>query len=320
MKDLLTGENNGRIRIFLNTNTDADPQFSGYTNLQLGMGIYDIGNYSVPWVVDWNNDGKKDVLCGDSIGKITYLENTGTDAKPIFSSVHILQDGAVNLNPGSVVSPCVVDFNSDGKKDLLVGASNGNVFYYENKGTDAAPLFNGNIKLQAGGGIIYVGSYARPTVADWDNDGTTEVLIGDDGGFVNLFDGRGPLFVTANTIIASTGGTVSFTLDAGARNAGRLYALFGSASGVEPGLPLSPGVVLPINWDLFTQNLISLYNTPVCNNFWGNLSANGEGAAILNTLGALPPNAVGMVMSFAFCLMDRPRDFASNGLNILIAP
>jgi hypothetical protein len=319
-KDLLTGENYGYIRIYLNSNTDSDPQFSGYTYLKKGAANFDCGSYSVPWVVDWNNDGKKDVLCGDSNGRVQYLENVGTDANPQFTTSVYLQDGVSVLDPGSTVSPCVIDFNRDGKKDLLVGETYGNVFFYENKGTDAAPAFNGWVKIATGTGLIDVGYYARPTTADWDNDGMPEVLIGESYGYIKVYDARGPLFGTTNQISEATGGNVRFTIDAGAANAGRLYALFGSASGTEPGVPLSPSATLAINWDPITQVLISLYSTPVCTDFYGNLNANGQAMAILNTQGALPAGSAGVVLSFGFALMDFPMDFASNGMNILIVP
>lgn len=179
-------------------------------------------------------------------------------------------------------------------------------------------VFKGNI--QDGSGALKETNYSNPFVVDWNNDGTFELLIGESIGQVRHFDGRGPLYATTNTLSAATGGTVQYTLDAGAGNTDRFYAMFASVSGTSPGIPLYQDVVLPINWDLFTEILISLYGTAVCTGFSGNLNASGQGTAILDTLTPLPPDSAGTVMSFAFCLWDPPRDFASNGLNILIVP
>ena len=53
--------------------------------------------------------------------------------------------------------PCVVDWNEDGKKDLLVGCFDyGNVFLFLNSGSNTAPVFTTGTMLQAGGSAISV--------------------------------------------------------------------------------------------------------------------------------------------------------------------
>ncbi len=62
------------------------------------------------------------------------------------------------LTIGHTASPEVLDWNNDGKKDLLVGTfQNGKVMLFLNRGTDAAPLFEEGRVLQAGGRDISVG-------------------------------------------------------------------------------------------------------------------------------------------------------------------
>ena len=69
-----------------------------------------------------------------------------------------------------------------------------------------------------------------------------------------------PLTTDTNTLSEATGGTINFTLDAGAWNANRNYLLLGSISGDEPGTPLPGGMAtLPLNWDVLT-NLIIIVN------------------------------------------------------------
>lgn len=46
---------------------------------------------SAPEVADWNNDGKKDLLAGDSGGKIHLYLNMGTDAQPVFKGGQLLK-------------------------------------------------------------------------------------------------------------------------------------------------------------------------------------------------------------------------------------
>ena len=62
------------------------------------------------------------------------------------------------LSIGHTASPEVLDWNNDGKKDLLVGTFEaGMVMLFLNRGTDAAPQLDQGSVLQAGGKPISVG-------------------------------------------------------------------------------------------------------------------------------------------------------------------
>jgi hypothetical protein len=57
----------------------------------------------------------------------------------------------INIKVGHLV-PCVLDWNDDGKKDLLVGQfSGGKIRVYLNEGTDEEPVFNTFEYLKAKG-------------------------------------------------------------------------------------------------------------------------------------------------------------------------
>lgn len=79
---------------------DAAPDLGGaavaesgpYPGLEAGVLIDDNGSplisdfMSAPEVVDWNNDGRKDLLVGQfTQGYIWLFLNEGTDAAPVFS-------------------------------------------------------------------------------------------------------------------------------------------------------------------------------------------------------------------------------------------
>lgn len=62
----------------------------------------------------------------------------------------------IDIDIGHLV-PCVMDWNGDGKKDLVVGQfAGGQIRVYINNGTDKAPLFNDFKYLQAGGKEIHL--------------------------------------------------------------------------------------------------------------------------------------------------------------------
>lgn len=316
-KDLLTGEYNGNIRIYLNTNTDADPVFSGYTKLMVGGVAFDGGSYTAIDLADWNNDDLIDVICGDSSGQIWLLINTGSPGNPYFATSARVQDGAGNLDPGGTTCPCVVDWNRDGKKDLLVGETYGNIYYYENYGTDSAPIFNGWVKLLTGFSAIDVGYYSRPSVTDWDEDGVLDILCGDDTGQVWFFHAQGPLILYNNVISDSAGGSIIFRLNAGPANADRTYLLLASSSGTEPGYVLPGGMVLPLNPDAFSFMVINWINSPVFTDFLGTLNQSGVGNASMN----VPPNTgyAGEMLHFAYTLYD-PYDYVSNAAAVEYVP
>jgi hypothetical protein len=129
-----------------------------------------------------------------------------------------------------------------------------------------------------------------------------------------------PALATDVTTLSETGGIVTFYLFGGAPNGGRSYILLGSMSGTYPGYPLPGGLVLPLNWDVFTDTVLSLINTRIFKNFLGALTwGSSSGWAEFDTQGPLPPGYVGTKLYFAYCLYN-PYDFVSNAVMIEIVP
>jgi hypothetical protein len=196
-KDLLVGQADGKLRLYTNTNTDDDPEFDGGTLLQVGEPDLkidiDVGERATPVVVDWNNDGKKDIVVGDKLGGVRVFVNAGTDTVPDFPAQSFVQNnGGDILVDGLRPSPHVADFTDDGRKDLLVGNTNGQLLLYENTGTDEAPEFSGFVYVStAGMPIDLSSSRSRPFACDWTGDGSTDVLIGSSDGLVRLYQGVG---------------------------------------------------------------------------------------------------------------------------------
>jgi hypothetical protein len=111
------------------------------------------------------------------------------------------------------------------------------------------------------------------------------------------------------------------TLDAGPINGKRPYMIFGTVSGFAPGVPLPNGdKFLPINWDVFTDMVMELVNSPVLVNFSGTLDSLGKATATIDTLGPLPPGTAYLEMHFAFACPYRDPDgwFASNPIRIAV--
>ncbi len=193
-KDLLIGLASGKVRIYLNTGTDDAPTFDGGAYLQVGEPgakvDISVSARATPSAVDWNSDGKKDLVIGAYDSSIYIFINEGTDAAPDFRTQTQAQfNGTMLLVPGSRSSPAVTDLNGDGKKDLLAGNVNGQLFFYSNSGTDSAPDFSTYIMVRSAGVPIDLAGTprSRPAVCDWNNDGLPDVLIGSGDGKVRLY-------------------------------------------------------------------------------------------------------------------------------------
>lgn len=320
-KDLLTGEYNGTVRIYLNTNTDEDPVFNGYVYLDLGGIPFDVGNYSSVCPADWNNDGLVDVLVGDSVGKVWLLVNEGTPGNPLFTGYTCIENNGSEFLVAGNACPSVGDWNRDGKKDLILGETNGTLVFFENKGADVDPVFNGSLKLKTGYApgsfTIDLGFDCRLSLADWDGDGVLDILAGENTGYVYLLRGIGPLFLSRNQIPDSNGASVGMELIAGPANGGRTYLVLAGVTGTSPGFELPGGTVLPLNWDPFTDVALGLLNSPLFSDFLGSLDAEGEAMATLN----VPANTgyPGISIYLAYCL-GNPFNYASNGATVEIVP
>ena len=106
----------------MNICEDYDPAFSSKgieTHIKVS------GN-ATPFIVDWNNDGKFDVVCGSWDGRAYIFINEGDSKNPKFGKAQMLQVDNKELKLPSNTSVIAVDWNEDGKTDLLVSNKEGN--------------------------------------------------------------------------------------------------------------------------------------------------------------------------------------------------
>jgi len=105
------------------------------------------------WAVDWDGDGDLDLLLGDhNKGHVMLRRNDGTAKEPKFATKNevVLANGKPMVVVGTVTTLRTIDWDRDGKKDLLVGSMGdaygggpgGGVFLWRNVGDDAAPKFD----------------------------------------------------------------------------------------------------------------------------------------------------------------------------------
>lgn len=206
--DLLVGQSDGTVKVYLNVTDNNDPAFDGGHLITVGsQGLWnvDVGSRATPVLVDWNSDGKMDLVSGGLDGAIHVYSNCGCGGAvpPSFyfsppDGEFAQADGRDLQVPGLRSSPVVMDLDGDGKKDLLTGNTDGLLLFYENVGTDSLPIFGGySLVTSMGEPIDLPGTpRSRPAICTWTGDGHFgpkdgywDVLVGAGDGKVRLYRG-----------------------------------------------------------------------------------------------------------------------------------
>ena len=79
----------------------ANLQYGAETCVQAGGIDINVGSYSVPTVVDWNEDGLKDLIVGEggtfNKGKVRIYPNVGSNEAPAFTDFVYAQQAEGDL-------------------------------------------------------------------------------------------------------------------------------------------------------------------------------------------------------------------------------
>ncbi len=185
--DLISGDRNGYVNYFRRVTIDS---LTAEPDLVANGVTIDVGLNSAPHIIDWNEDGLLDMVIGnDSDERVWLYINSGTTSDYVFTTYSYLLVGGSPI-VYSRCNPHVTDLNLDGKKDLVIGEDWGHIYYLENEGTNAAPVFNQAVQLQAEGvPISFPSGYTDLKVwaNDWDEDGTPDLVVGNYDDSVHLY-------------------------------------------------------------------------------------------------------------------------------------
>lgn len=174
-KDFIIGSGSGEISLFINKGTNQQPVFGD--EIKLNGGNIDVGFDSSPTMVDWNGDGKKDLVAGNLKGEVYIFLNIGEEYAPEFLSNGIRTSIEV---PGSA-TPFTVDWNNDGRFDIVCGSSDGKVYIFINEGDSKNPKFGKAQAIQVNNKELKLLSPTSVIALDWDDDGKIDLLISNKG-------------------------------------------------------------------------------------------------------------------------------------------
>jgi len=153
-------------------------------------------------LVDWNADGRTDVLSGSWPGEVYWFERAADGS--FLPRRQIPAGDGKPLNVGSASAAYAADWDADGDLDLMVGTLIGHIYLVPNTGDPARFIAGEPKRLQAGARDIEAYDGA-PVIADWDGDGLLDLILGNDNGSVvwhrNTGSAAEPKLAEAETLV-----------------------------------------------------------------------------------------------------------------------
>ena len=141
-----------------------------------------------------------DLTASDSNLDINFIPIT---ENPKISAIEIVEDD--NTSTPSDAVPVFVDIDNDGDPDAFIGEFAGTINYIQNTGSASVPVFTAQTGSNNPLSQEDVGDAAHPAMADLDNDGDFDLLIGEGDGQFHYYQNTGSVSVPVFT--EQTGGS-----------------------------------------------------------------------------------------------------------------
>lgn len=180
------------LYLYLNVGTSEVPAFELQDDNWLNISAIRPANpyYDLkPCFADLDGDNDKDLLLGEANGTILYFENTAAAGAPAVYT--LAEDSLGGIDVGNNSAPFVYDVDGDQVPDLLVGRIQGNIHYFQNRGTATAPLFDpvpSNFffgQIDAFAGAAAYNGHSTPIITTLDDTSSVLYLLsGNDDGHI----------------------------------------------------------------------------------------------------------------------------------------
>lgn len=220
--DLICGEFVDGLTFFENIGTRTEPKYAPGRRLKHdGNPITMHLQMIVVTAFDWTGNGLPDLVVAQEDGRVALLENTGeiiqsewrsspsapanTVNMPAFNPPQFFRQKADEVKFGVLNSPSLVDWDGNGKLDIITGNAAGEIAVIRNLGGDPVQWDEPEL-LKADGRTIrfmagYNGSIQGPaeskwgyinlSTGDWNGNGLTDIIVSDITGRVTFFENIG---------------------------------------------------------------------------------------------------------------------------------
>ncbi|MBI3881981.1 MAG: VCBS repeat-containing protein [Verrucomicrobia bacterium] len=220
---------NGPLRGFVyfirNTGSTAKPVYDKPVKVMAGGKPVETFGWPSPCFADFKGNGKLDLICGEFLDGFTYFENIGTRSAPKYApgrrltlpadvaadvrrlhsppawlaekeSQSLVTSAATGVKARpltmdlEMITPTAMDWNQDGRPDLIVGDEDGRVAFIENTGKFTAadtPQFLPPVYFKQEADDLKCGALATPVGVDWDGDGAMDIISGNSAGYLLFF-------------------------------------------------------------------------------------------------------------------------------------
>ncbi|MCB9285836.1 MAG: T9SS type A sorting domain-containing protein [Lewinellaceae bacterium] len=176
--ELVLGLENGSMQVYTNSQSALSNYFPMSPNPLSGVSLY---GYARPQLIDVDENGTLDLLCGARNGTMALIENSGTPSSPQFT---LVEDTLGAVAPQGYFQECSPFFlkQEDGSYLIFYGQRDGTISVYE--GRLDAPF----ALITSGFSGIDVGERATLALHDLNADGVPEIIAGNMRGGVEAFE------------------------------------------------------------------------------------------------------------------------------------